>query len=77
MTPSRYHYIGVTQSAPRWYVHRHSGGSFGDAFGRPHEVQGEVSQKRGALIDAQLEAEDKALLEQKRARKTESEPKEG
>ena len=58
-------------------VHMQSGGSFGDAFDRPHELQGEVSPKRGAAIDAQLEAEDQALLEQKRARKAGFGPTEG
>lgn len=62
--------------APYRFVCRKSGGSFGDAFGRSHELQGEVSPKRGAAIDAQLEAEDQALLEQKRARKAEFEPRE-
>ena len=61
---------------PYWRIRRQSGGSFGDAFGRPRELQGEVSPKRGASIDAQLKAEDNALLEQKRARKEEFGPKE-
>lgn len=56
--------------------HRQSGGSFGDAFGRPHGLHGEVNPKRGAAIDAQLEAEEKALLEQKQVRKGEFKPKE-
>lgn len=55
---------------------KQAGGSFGDAFGRPHELHGEVSHKRGAVIDAQLEAEEKAFLDQKQARKVESESKE-
>lgn len=62
--------------ALHWFARRKSGGSFGDAFGRPHELKGEVSPKRGAAIDAQLAAEDKALLEQKWARKGEFEPNE-
>ena len=65
-----------SRSDSRWLARRQSGGSFGDAFGRPHGLQGEVSPKRGAAIDAQLEAEDQALLEQKRARKGESGHKE-
>lgn len=60
------------QSGLIW--HRKSGGSFGEAFGRPHELHGEVSLKKGAIIDAQLEAEEKALLDQKRARKSEGKP---
>lgn len=44
-------------------------------FGRPHGLHGQVNQKKGAAIDAQLEAEDKALLELKRARKEELESK--
>jgi len=56
---------------------KRSGGSFGDAFSRPHELHGEVSPKRGAAIDVQLEAEDQALLQLKQARKAESEPKDG
>ena len=59
------------------FIRRQSGGSFGDAFGRPRELQGEVSPKRGAAIDAQIEAEEQALLEQKRARKAEFESQEG
>ena len=56
-----------------WHVHRQSGGSFGDAFGRQHVLHGEVSPKKNVAVEAQLEAEDrkKALLEQKQVRKGE------